>query len=607
MNLILSNLNPNQIKAVTSRSKRIACMAGPGTGKTRTLTARVAHMILDRKISPHDIWVITFTNKAAAEVKERLEDSLGEHRVRKMTVGTFHSTIYRLLCYYHRTFEYRYIPTIYDENDSIDVINYITENSLLGIKPKEGWKIKVKKYQDLIEPEAQEERIFLKNYEEFIYYKSLAIDFDQILYRFYSQLFDDEDFRITIYNKFKFVFVDEYQDTNAIQAAILNTLDPEHLFAVGDLDQAIYAWRGAKLEELETFADRDDAELIYLDLSYRCPPEICRAAHNLILKNNRGFKHEVKSNLKSSQFIKNVIEAYKYPNELVQFQEIAELCKMEDKDIGILSRTNDEALKISEALTANHVDHILLTNRLDLWRHETVRDILAYVKCIINPRDQLNFFRVVRFPQRKDLTAVEFSRLRARALMRGERFQDQFKKAFPDDVFFRLQEELVGWDSTPRAEMDALTLIKDIVGRLELPKILNEKQLKTRMEILNRLYRYIEYWMASDNGGTIKEFLDHLIFKDMQERLILEEAQIKVMTVHGSKGLEFDVVMVPSLIDGYFPQKRGEMEEERRLFYVAITRTKEKLYLLNYHESTYLMAMGIQGTAKASRFISEIK
>ena len=258
---------------------------------------------------------------------------------------------------------------------------------------------------------------------------------------------------------------------------------------------------------------------------------------------------------------------------------------------------------------SHHIDNILLSNEYDIWRHSTVRDILAYVKCLINPFDQLNFQRVIRFPQRKEYTAVELASMRAEALTRGDRLINVVRERYPDDLFFGFETHIsinLGACDTVY-NCDPLSLVKSVVGWLDLPKHLSERALRTRMDIIVRLYNYIEYWIRNNDGPHgIKAFLDHLVFKDMQERLIREESNIMVMTVHGAKGLEFDHVIIPSLIEGYFPSKRSDVQEERRLFYVAITRAKELVYLLHYDQSATLARLGKKGTCKPSRFLDEI-
>lgn len=584
------NFNKAQEIAINSPAKRILCTAGPGTGKTRVMTQRIIRLLREG-ISPYNIMALTFTNKAANELEKRIKEEVSEKVSRKLTIGTFHGVFFRILNQWAESMGYSRLISIYDTDDTSDVMKSIKEELFFNISDNEMAAIKTRKYQDLSDPQNQTERMIISQYETKLF-NNCAMDFDQILYLFYMQLLNNPGFKRDIQNQYSHVFVDEYQDTNRIQSQIIQEIDPEHLFVVGDISQAIYSWRGARIEEIIEFPKSKNTDVNHLNISYRCPPEILISAHNLISHNSTGLNGELYS-MKSPD--PESINTITLQSKEIMLQWLNKHTSP-DIDTGILCRTNGLAAEISESLTTAGIDHILLTNEKDLWQNQIVKGLLAYFKVFENPLDRHNLLKVLRLPAREGLTQRIMNEMHLNSLRDGKTLYTVFKETFPEDVFF----QFLKYYESNKAES-----VHDLFFALIDHLILIEQLQDTpnKLKVLGDFLKRVKEWEENRDIGLLKDipsFLQWVSFRDIQEQLILSSKKVKVMTAHAAKGLEFDRVIIAGMNEGVFPNSRGDIEEERRLCYVAVTRTKEKAIVLSYLNGKPSKEMQV------SRFIGEM-
>lgn len=554
-------LNRNQYLAVSSNHPRIACIAGPGTGKTRVLVQRVKRLLAEGH-SPHEILVLTFTNKAAHEVRERLDSP-------KITAGTFHSVCYTWINRYLERFgEFRpYVPTIYDDADTTDIVKEVVEKFVFSYSQTKARAILTAKYQDLIPNDefTQSERLFISAFEEAVINQGHALTYDQILYYVYQKLSTDSFFQREM-QQYKYVFVDEYQDTNKIQSELIKQLNPANLFVVGDLDQAIYAWRGAKLQELMNFANEPGTEKIFLNVSYRCRPAILQAAHNLIINNEIGFKEEI---LPSKEGVENAVQHTTFYNHQDELNSLlVDVASIQDgKTLAVLTRTNREASDVSELFKSKKIDHLLLTSENNLWGDFLVKNLMSYLKLVMNPKNGYSLFRAFREPARDWYNARIKSELHLEALEKIQNIVDVAAVRFPYDIVFKYLE-------TVNEDTPIVDAIQELYNLVKPSNYLPNKQ-----DIFAQLQTRIEEWANKAEDNRLKSFVRWMVFRDMQDALMTENAKVLVMTMHGAKGLEFDSVVIQNCVEGYLPIKNGDIEEERRLMYVAVTRAKDWLML----------------------------
>lgn len=584
------NFNKAQEIAINSPAKRILCTAGPGTGKTRVMTQRIIRLLREG-ISPYNIMALTFTNKAANELEKRIKEEVSEKVSRKLTIGTFHGVFFRILNQWAESMGYSRLISIYDTDDTSDVMKSIKEELFFNISDNEMAAIKTRKYQDLSDPQNQTERMIILQYETKLF-NNCAMDFDQILYLFYMQLLNNPGFKRDIQNQYSHVFVDEYQDTNRIQSQIIQEIDPEHLFVVGDISQAIYSWRGARIEEIIEFPKSKNTDVNHLNISYRCPPEILISAHNLISHNSTGLNGELYS-MKSPD--PESINTITLQSKEIMLQWLNKHTSP-DIDTGILCRTNGLAAEISESLTTAGIDHILLTNEKDLWQNQIVKGLLAYFKVFENPLDRHNLLKVLRLPAREGLTQRAMNEMHLDSLRDGKTLYTVFKERFPEDVFF----QFLKYYESNKAE-SVHDLFFALINHLNLIEQLQDTP--NKLKVLGDFLKRVKEWEENRDIGLLKDipsFLQWVSFRDIQEQLILSSKKVKVMTAHAAKGLEFDRVIIAGMNEGVFPNSRGDIEEERRLCYVAVTRTKEKAIVLSYLNGKPSKEMQV------SRFIGEM-
>ncbi|WP_163182147.1 DNA helicase PcrA [Bacillus subtilis] len=637
-NQLLSGLNPVQQEAVKTTDGPLLLMAGAGSGKTRVLTHRIAYLMAEKHVAPWNILAITFTNKAAREMKERVESILGPG-ADDIWISTFHSMCVRILrrdidrIGINRNF------SILDTADQLSVIKGILKErnldpkkfdprSILGTissakneltEPEEFSKVAGGYYDQVVsDVYADYQKKLLKNQ---------SLDFDDLIMTT-IKLFNRVPEVLEFYQrKFQYIHVDEYQDTNRAQYMLVKQLAErfQNLCVVGDSDQSIYRWRGADITNILSFEkDYPNASVILLEQNYRSTKRILRAA-NEVIKNNSNRKPK---NLWTENDEGIKISYYRGDNEFGEGQFVAGKIhqlhssgKRKLSDIAILYRTNAQSRVIEETLLKAGLNYNIVGGTKFYDRKE-IKDILAYLRLVSNPDDDISFTRIVNVPKR-GVGATSLEKIASYAAINGLSFfqaiqQVDFigvsaKAANALDSFRQMIENLTNMQDY----LSITELTEEILDKTEYREMLKaEKSIEaqSRLENIDEFLSVTKNFEQKSEDKTLVAFLTDLaLIADIDQLDQKEEESggkdaITLMTLHAAKGLEFPVVFLMGLEEGVFPHSRSlmeeaEMEEERRLAYVGITRAEQELYLTNAKMRTLF---GRTNMNPESRFIAEI-
>ena len=647
----LEGLNKEQYQAVAEKYGPILVLAGAGSGKTKVLTSRIANLV-NSGVNPYDILAVTFTNKAAKEMQQRLSDYLGEDVVKRMWVGTFHNICGRILrrdlenykTKDGRSWNNNYV--IYDDSDTKTVIKNALKKLNLDEKSFEPKMIKAvisnakNKMQDAYEfsthaRDYQSDKIAQVYYE---YEKQLALnnalDFDDMLMLSVNLLKNSEEIREKYANRFLHILVDEFQDTNKAQYDLINMLYPSDgekdaigsLCAVGDVDQSIYSWRGADFKIILNFQkDYKNTKLIKLEQNYRSTANILDAANAVIINNNERMEKNLYSQKGSGSKIKTFEASDDYEESSYIAGKIRNLGVNLD-DIAVLYRTNAQSRGIEEALMSNSIPYKIVGG-LKFYDRKEIKDIIAYLKLIYNHNDSASLRRIINTPKRSigDTTVNKLAVLadeldcsifdvlddiennedfNAATKTRLATFRDMIKE------FSRNQ------NSVELSEFVSIVLERS--GYMKELTDENSIESQSRVENLQEFVNVVREFETDefigeeeDDLGLLGNFLSQVALVSDIDQLNEDDKSVTLMTLHAAKGLEFPVVFLAGLEEGMFPHSRsiafgapsGELEEERRLMYVGITRAKDDLYL------SWAQRRRIWGDIKyfpKSRFVDEI-
>ncbi|WP_313567732.1 DNA helicase PcrA [Acetoanaerobium noterae] len=629
----LTGLNKDQLSAVTRVEGPLLILAGAGSGKTRVITYRIAHMIEDLKISPYSILAITFTNKAAKEMKERVSALIGD-RAKDMWISTFHSLCVRILRRDIERIGYNRSFVIYDTQDQLSLIKECIKECGLredSFKPSSVLSAISGAKDKLLNPKAFEARYFndfrlskiSKVYD--LYQRKLksnnALDFDDLIFKTVELLKTDEFVRDFYQRKFQYVMVDEYQDTNHAQYVLINLLSEMHknLCVVGDDDQSIYGWRGADIANILDFEkDYKDAFVVKLEQNYRSTEVILDGA-NSVIKRNLGRKNKkLWTQLKEGEKIK-LHKAYDEKDEANFIaREIKKRQEEEDRnlrDFALLYRTNAQSRALEEALIKHSISYKIFGS-LKFYDRKEIKDIMAYLRLVQNPLDDLALKRIINVPKR-GIGAKTLEKLEERALVTGE-------------SLFGLLHDLSGFDLSTKVKTTLNKFVMMINSFMDMKEILpltefvqkvidNTKyveelkaedtdEARGRIENIEEFKSVVMEFMQNSEEKTLEEFLSSVSLVSDLDSIDEEDDFVTLMTLHSAKGLEFPVVFLAGVEEGIFPISRAmldenQLEEERRLCYVGMTRAKQILYITYANERTLY---GRRNHAIASRFISEI-
>ena len=617
----LDRLNDKQRDAVEHLDGPMLILAGAGSGKTRVLTTKVAYLLQNRDISPRNILAITFTNKAAKEMKERIYGLLGREAF-LIQISTFHSFGLKLLKENYEVLGYDNNFTIIDADDSLTVIKKIMKEQDIdankfnpkaiksSISDNKNEMVSVKEYEKFVYTEYDE--VVYKVYDE--YEKSLrrsnAIDFDDLLL-LPIELFTKHPEILEKYQDiYRYVFIDEYQDTNKPQYLLSKLISSrlKNITVVGDNDQAIFTWRGADYKNILNFEkDYPNAKVVILDENYRSTKTILKAANNVI-KNNKIRKEK---NLWTEKEEGSLITYFKAFDEKDESDYVVkETKKLLDQGINpdeicVLYRANAQSRNIEEAFLQNNISYRIVGSYA-FYNRKEIKDLIAYLKLVHNEKDDVSLLRVINYPKRgignKSLENLAIiSRTENKSLYESINSgkELEFKKIIED-----LKREQ---DNMPLTDFVELVLNKSGIK----DSLKSEKTLEAdiRLENLEEFKSIVKNVEEADGIVSLGDFLDELsLVSDASENQVDTESKVTLMTMHAVKGLEFDYVFVIGVEEGLFPHLNSmnseeELEEERRLAYVAITRARKKLYIVN---SRSRLLYGKVSSNVPSRFISEI-
>lgn len=581
-----------QSKAITSNHNRIIVWAGPGTGKTTVLTARIAHLILNEKIPENNILALTFTNKASEEMRDRLKN-IKDIKWKWLQAYTFHSFFYHFILCNLQWFGFSNPPTIYDEYDVNDVLELIITESLYSAKREDLQRILKKKYTKINSELTEDDKIFIALFEDRMLKKYNALSFDMILAICYEKIKNDERLLLSFNNVFSHVLIDEFQDTDEIQAGLIELINPQNLFLVGDANQYIYNWRGSRYDFLIKYVSDPSFEVHVLDETFRLPRKIEKTSYNLITRNgNKGVYQRLKTKNEEGKIVTFYGDIPGLMERIIR--------EIKDKeDIAILCRTNKLAESVYDHLRYKNIPALLLTSEKELWEEPIIRSILSYFKVAFNPTDHINLFNVLKIPHRNYINESVLVDLKLESLNKNIPIIKLFQEKYKEDVLTKFIDTI---------KKEKVTNTQELLIRLiyDYKVIAEYLHLKNKIKLINRLHEKIVMWEEKNPGSNYKDFLNWIAFKDIQENLIYQKSAVKVMTIHGSKGLEFEEVIIFGANEGIIPERRSEIEEERRLFYVAMTRAKKSLYLAVIKQIINEYTNKAQ-ILEESRFIGEFK
>lgn len=629
---ILDKLNSEQKKAGAKVNGPLLILAGAGSGKTRTITYRIAYMIQELGISPYSILAVTFTNKAAKEMRERVENLIGEDGKRAM-ISTFHSFGLRLLRVYSKIIGYDSNFTIYDTDDQKKVVKGIMKQLVVKNKDLTEGKIvsRISKLkEDGISPEEYEKDHRFESDANIIYevYKRYnqtlkennGMDFSDILTNTYK-LLENREVLEKLQEKFKYIMVDEYQDTNNIQYKIINKIAAKYrnICVVGDENQSIYGFRGADIRNILDFEkDYPDAVVIKLEENYRSTKIILDAA-NEVIKNNKTSKDK-KLWTKKVSGDKIILKPCSDGRDEVNFviEEIVEMRKdgRRYNDFTILYRTNAQSRLFEEGFLRYNIPYKVFGG-MQFYQRAEIKDILAYLSVINNTRDGINLDRIINVPKRK-IGDKTIEKIKNYAEEKGFSIYDSLKEAENISGLSSAVTEKLKEFSNMMTELEELSfelpvseLFDEVIKKAGYFSYLNSSydDAESRIENVEELKNsIIELENVVDNL-TLREYLENVSLVSATDDLDSEREYVKLMTIHNAKGLEFPVVFLVGMEDEIFPNTTKVMidneslEEERRICYVAITRAEEKLYI-SHAAMRYMY--GQMDYRTRSRFVDEI-
>lgn len=628
-------LNKEQYEGATTIDGQVLILAGAGSGKTRVLTHRIAHMVDDLDIPPYNILAITFTNKAAKEMKDRVKALIGE-RAENMWISTFHSTCVRILRREIDKLGCKSSFTIYDSSDQKTLVKEcmktlninekdITEQEIMGKIGKAKDRMQdVRSFMLENESNFREKKI-ADAYE--MYQKRLkennALDFDDLIFKT-VELFKKNPEVLDFYqNKFKYIMVDEYQDTNGAQYELVKLLAAKYknICVVGDDDQCIYQWRGADIENILSFEkDYPSAKVIKLEQNYRSKGNILDAANTVIINNSHRKSKVLRTEQEGGSKIK-VYRAYADSDEGdfvgMQISKIKEAESKNYNDFAILYRTNAQSRIFEESFRRKGIPYKIVGGTRFYDRKE-IKDMLAYLKVIINPQDDISIKRIINVPKRGigDATVNKVQDF-------AENFELNMWDALAEvrtiptltarnvstiEPFVGLMERFMELSEViPVSEL--IKTILEETGYLKQLKESKEIEDKSRIDNLEELVSDAVEFEKSSEDKTLSAYLEKVSLVQDTDKIEDEDDSVVLMTVHSAKGLEFPVVFMVGMENGIFPgnasfEKESEMEESRRLCYVGITRAKEVLFMTS---AEVRRVFGRTVAYPQSDFINEIK
>ena len=633
MNSLLTGLNKEQQQAVQHTEGPLLILAGAGSGKTKVLTVRIAHL-LAQGVNPYEILAITFTNKAAKEMKSRVEGLVGDV-ANRIWLSTFHSFCAKFLRFELDNFlGYNSNFTIYDTSDSQAVIKaalkalnlddkYYPVGSMIGaISDAKNKLLFASDFRKQARDFYQQKVADVYEYYERELRKNNALDFDDLLLVAVKLLQSNEAVLDKYSKRFRYVMIDEYQDTNHAQYLLAKLLAShwKNIAVVGDADQSIYAWRGADIQNILDFEkDYPNCTSIKLEQNYRSTKIILDAA-NAVIENNEG---RPKKNLWTDKTEGAKIQHFTAQSEHEEAAFIGDtIAKKHDihgvlyGDMAILYRTNAQSRVLEEALIKRALPYTMVGGTKFYDRKE-IKDVLAYLRVLYNPFDDLSLLRIINVPKRS-IGATTVAKLQDYARANGTSlFMTLTQLHLVDTIKGKTKEKLEEFgiliftlvaEMEDKTVLDILESILDRTGYLAQLEESTDPQDQARAENIGELLSVAKDFQDTNPNGTVEDFLEQVALVNDVDSFEQEESKVTLMTLHAAKGLEFPIVFLGGLEEGLFPHSRTlmnpeEIEEERRLAYVGITRAEKELYISN---ATTRTVFGRTSSYLPSRFIDEI-
>ena len=633
MNSLLTGLNKEQQQAVQHTEGPLLILAGAGSGKTKVLTVRIAHL-LAQGVNPYEILAITFTNKAAKEMKSRVEGLVGDV-ANRIWLSTFHSFCAKFLRFELDNFlGYNSNFTIYDTSDSQAVIKaalkalnlddkYYPVGAMIGaISDAKNKLLFASDFRKQARDFYQQKVTDVYEYYERELRKNNALDFDDLLLVAVKLLQSNEAVLDKYSKRFRYVMIDEYQDTNHAQYLLAKLLAShwKNIAVVGDADQSIYAWRGADIQNILDFEkDYPNCTSIKLEQNYRSTKIILDAA-NAVIENNEG---RPKKNLWTDKTEGAKIQHFTAQSEHEEAAFIGDtIAKKHDihgvpyGDMAILYRTNAQSRVLEEALIKRALPYTMVGGTKFYDRKE-IKDVLAYLRVLYNPFDDLSLLRIINVPKRS-IGATTVAKLQDYARANGTSlFMTLTQLHLVDTIKGKTKEKLEEFgiliftlvaEMEDKTVLDILESILDRTGYLAQLEESTDPQDQARAENIGELLSVAKDFQDTNPTGTVEDFLEQVALVNDVDSFEQEESKVTLMTLHAAKGLEFPIVFLGGLEEGLFPHSRTlmnpeEIEEERRLAYVGITRAEKELYISN---ATTRTVFGRTSSYLPSRFIDEI-
>lgn len=639
---ILEGLNPQQVEAVNCLEGPLLVMAGAGSGKTKVLTCRIANL-LAHGVPPYNILAITFTNKAANEMKSRAANMIGE-TAKKVWLSTFHAFCAKILRFeIEVTGTYKKNYLIYDTSDSQKIIAECIKKFNLNpdrfnhagnvISSLKNRLIDAAQYREIVfnKPDSNDFEKNLVNVYE-LYEKKMreinALDFDDLIFVMVKIFRDYPEILEKYQDRFQYILIDEYQDTNLAQYILTKYLAAKYknICVVGDSDQSIYGWRGADMQNILNFEqDYPNARVVLLEQNYRSTKSILRAA-NSVIENNVQRKekilwteNEYGSKINFIHCLSDRAEAGFIAREI---RRLVTYENVKYNEIAILYRTNAQSRAFEEKFMQSNIPYVIIGG-LKFYERKEIKDILAYLRLIENPRDDISFLRVINVP-RRGMGTVNLERLRNFAAERGlALFDVVFSNTLLEQVpqltpkckqKMREFALMLMYFSTAKEGLAISALVKAVLKESGYLKSLTENEDEDKPETVSRVENLSSFVNATrefEEMGeqvTLEDFLNHVALVADIDSLDEENSCVSLMTIHSAKGLEFPIVFVAGMEEGLLPHSNSIisstlLEEERRACYVAMTRAKKKLYLTAAADRR---TFGRSYESQISRFVGEI-
>jgi DNA helicase-2/ATP-dependent DNA helicase PcrA len=630
---LLDGLNEPQRQAASHTEGPLLIIAGAGSGKTRVITYRIANM-LRKGVHPSHILALTFTNKAAKEMRERISHLVGEQVARGIMAGTFHSVFARLLRRHAELLGYTSSFTVYDSDDQLAAIKAVM--TTLGISQQVQSPTSIRSRISAAKnamtswmeyarnATGTTDRIAAQVFEQ--YEKRLlhanAMDFDDLILNMIALLRNNPDVLAQFHDRFRYIHVDEYQDTNRAQYIAVNLLAKGHrnLCVVGDDAQSIYRWRGAEIQNILDFSrDYSDVTTVRLEQNYRSTKTIIKAAESVI-KNN---KKQLPKELWTENADGDKITMLSCRDDRDEADQVVRTLKsrlnehgLTWRDVAILYRTNAQSQPLEDALRRSNTPYHIVSG-VSFYKRKEVKDALAYLRVLVNPSDAESILRIVNEPAR-GIGNTSLERLQAYATANGLTLYEVLKN--PGNVpglqtrtmssvasfvnIFELYRETVN-ELAPASLAQAFL---EATGLLDYYRSQKTDEARERLANIDRILTHISEVQEAEDDLTLLHYLEQVALISDQDDPELGNNRVALMTVHASKGLEFPLVVIAGMEQGLFPlvkpeSSSDEEDEERRLFYVAITRARQHL-VISY--AGQRMRFGEVGFSRPSKFLSEI-